>query len=328
MRTAELESSTSSSHAFETILENALKIPGVMVSRNAFLSEAFQSLPLEKLNEVLMKGPILAGRTQLELDKLASSIIMKRTLQSCGVSFAAGLPGGLAMAATITADTMQFFCMALRLAQEVSYLYGADDLWRNGELADEDMIGQFILYFGVMFGVSGSSAAVRVLSSGMAKQVAKKLPQKALMKTIYYPIVKKVSALLGVKMTKDTFAKGISKAIPIIGGVVSGGITYASMRPMGRRLAKTLSEANFNYTKTQAENDIIQLYQQGEPGYFSAKAEPAQTETQDAEPVDGGVADALIKYKKLLDAEAITLEEFELLKQKLFQGVYKSSKLK
>jgi len=97
---------------------------------------------------------------------------------------------------------------------------------------------------------------------------------------------------------------------------------------MGRRLAKTLSEANSNYTETQAENDIIQLYQQGEPGHFSAKAEPAQTETQDAEPVDGGVADTLIKYKKLLDAEAITLEEFELLKQKLFQGVYKNSKLK
>jgi len=44
--------------------------------------------------------------------------------------------------------------------------------------------------------------------------------------------------------------------------------------------------------------------------------------------MDGGVADALIKYKKLRDAEAITLEEFELLKQKLFQDVYKSSKLK
>lgn len=320
MSTEELES-TSGSQAFETILENALKIPGVKVNRNAFLSEAFQTLPPEKLNEVLLKGPVLAGNSQSQLDKIASSTIMKRTLQSSGVSFAAGLPGGLAMAATIPADTMQFFCMALRLAQEVSYLYGADDLWRNGELADEEMIGQFILYCGVMFGVSGSSAAVRVLSSTMAKQVAKKLPQKALTKTIYYPIIKKVATLLGVKMTKDTFAKGISKAIPVIGGVVSGGITYVSMRPMGNRLAKTLSEANFNYTETQAEKDIIQLYQQGEQGHFSAEnGTPPQTEVQNTGTTDGGEADALIKYRKLRDAGAITQEEFDLLKQKLIHG--------
>ena len=35
------------------------------------------------------------------------------------------------MAATIPADVLQFFGMALRLAQELSYLYGAKDLCNN-----------------------------------------------------------------------------------------------------------------------------------------------------------------------------------------------------
>lgn len=91
-----------------------------------------------------------------------------------------------------------------------------------------------------------------------------------------------------------------------------------SMRPMGSRLAKTLSEANFNYTETQAEKDIIQLYQQGKPGHFSVETGPAQTDIHDTGPMDGDVADTLIKYKKLLDAGAITQEEFNVLKQKLF----------
>lgn len=310
---------------FETILTNALKVPGVKVNRQTFLREIFQNKPQLVYNEIVELGPVAAGCTQKELDKLAANLIAKRTMQSTGISFAAGLPGGLAMAATIPADTMQFFGMALRLAQEISYLYGGDDLWHNGEVDDEKVQGQLILYCGVMFGVSGSSAAVKVLSSTIAKQVAKKLPQKALTKTIYYPIIKKVAAMLGVKMTKDTFAKGVAKAVPVVGGVVSGGLTFASMRPMGKRLASTLSEANFEYTEADAHRDIEQLYQeQGaeiiDTGSADVKPEQSRTVPQGKTTLAGrgdDLADTLLKYKQLLDSGLLTPDEFEALKQKL-----------
>lgn len=60
------------------------------------------------------------------------------------------------MAATIPADILQFFGMALRLAQELSYLYGAQDLWKDGEIDDDKVRSQLIMYCGVMFGVSGA----------------------------------------------------------------------------------------------------------------------------------------------------------------------------
>lgn len=310
---------------FETILTNALKVPGVKVNRQTFLREIFQNKPQPVYNQIVELGPVVAGCTQKELDKLAANLITKRTMQSTGISFAAGLPGGLAMAATIPADTMQFFGMALRLAQEISYLYGGDDLWHNGEVDDEKVQGQLILYCGVMFGVSGSSAAVKVLSSTIAKQVAKKLPQKALTKTIYYPIIKKVAAMLGVKMTKDTFAKGVAKAVPVVGGVVSGGLTFASMRPMGKRLASTLSEANFEYTEADAHRDIEQLYQEQDAeiidtGSENVKPEESRTVPQDKAALAGrgdDLADTLLKYKQLLDSGLLTPDEFEALKQKL-----------
>ena len=116
------------------------------------------------------------------------------------------------MAATIPADILQFFGMALRLAQEISYLYGAKDLWKDGEVDDERIRNQLLLYTGVMFGVSGASAGVRVFSSQIAKTTLKKLPQKALTKTFWYPLVKKIAAGIGVKVTKTTVANGIAKA--------------------------------------------------------------------------------------------------------------------
>ncbi len=54
----------------------------------------------------------------------------------------------------------------------------------------------------------------------MAEQVAKKLPQKALTQGVVYPIVKKVAAYIGVEMTKQTFAKSVSKAIPVVGAAI------------------------------------------------------------------------------------------------------------
>jgi hypothetical protein len=42
-------------------------------------------------------------------------------------------------------------------------------------------------------------------------------------------------------MTKQTFAKGVSKAVPIVGGAVSGGITFATFRPMSAKLRDYLA---------------------------------------------------------------------------------------
>ena len=59
---------------------------------------------------------------------------------------------------------------------------------------------------------------------------------------MYYPVVKQVAKWIGVKMTKDTFGKGVGKAIPILGGVLSGAITAFSFKPMAEKLQKHLRE--------------------------------------------------------------------------------------
>lgn len=62
------------------------------------------------------------------------------------------------------------------------------------------------------------------------------------MLSLHYPIVKKIASTIGVKMTKEVFAKSVSKIVPVLGGVASGGLTYVTYRPMASRLQKYLSE--------------------------------------------------------------------------------------
>jgi len=318
--------------ALEEIVSKSIQIPGVKVDRNKFLAENFSN-KVELLEEIINLGPIEAGITKEEINNIANKLILKRTSESSIASFAAGIPGGLALAATIPADMLQFFGVSLRLAQELSYLYGADDLWINGEVDDEKIRNQLILYCGVMFGVSGAVSGVRVLSTEVAKTALKKIPQKALTKTFWYPIIKKICSFVGYTLTKKTLASGVSKAIPLIGGVISGTINYASMMPMAKRLNETLDKAAFNYTEDEYNKDIELLSK--ETGEVKEEEKENFKEifnknfTKTKENVTKGVnnlinkfnkkdpIEELKKYKELLDSNVITEEEFNKKKKEL-----------
>lgn len=248
----------------EDVVEKVLKIPGVRINRNEFLNSIFNRLSLEDFQNILEVGPIEAGVSREDLMKIAKKIVGERTTVSTIASFLAGLPGGVAMVATIPTDLVQFFVISLRLAQELAYLYGQPDIWDEGLSNHEQVKMQMILYCGVMFGANSASAGVRVLSSALAKQALIKIPEMTLTKTVYYPLVKGIAKAVGVTMTKELFAKGVSKIVPIVGGVVSGGITLASMLPMGLKLVDTLDKANFDYTEEKFKQDLETIQNVGE----------------------------------------------------------------
>ena len=216
------------------VVNESLKLPFIKIDRSEFLIKTFGE-QVDDIQKLIDEGPQVFFSKE-ELDESAKKVINSNILQSSSLSFVSGLPGGFAMAATIPADIAQFFGYSLKLAQEISYIYGYKNVWsEQGELT-EDAKNTLILYLGVMLGITSAGAAVRILSNKLALQALKKIPQKALTKTIYYPIIKKVMAIFGAKLTKDTFAKGVSKFIPLIGGAVSGTMNYISLKPMANRL--------------------------------------------------------------------------------------------
>ena len=309
------EMQTQNEQSLPKIIATAIQIPGVKVNRETFLLTTFKNEPLEMRNKIADLGPVKAGISRRELKQISKRIIDNRTIASSAVSFAAGLPGGLAMAATIPADTIQFFGVALRLAQELSYLYGEDDLWVDGAVNMESVTNQLIVYCGVMFGVGGASAAVRVLSSALGKQALKKLPQMALTKTFYYPIIKSIAKAVGVKMTKGLFAKGVSKAVPILGGIVSGGITFVSMRPMGQRLADEFDEIHFDYSIKELRDDLKEIGE--EYDMEIPLSEPASAPANKSKSSMEQIKEA----KEMLDMGYITQEEFDTIKKKVISSM-------
>jgi len=285
------------------VINESLKLPFIKIDRSEFLIKKFGE-QVDDIQKLIDEGPQVFFSKE-ELDESAIEVINANVLQSSSLSFASGLPGGFAMAATIPADIAQFYGYSLKLAQEISYIYGYNNMWSDqGELT-EDAKNTLILYLGVMLGVTSAGAAVRILSNKMALQALKKIPQKTLTKTIYYPIIKKVMAIFGTKLTKATFAKGVSKFIPLVGGAVSGTMNYFSLKPMANRLKDELGK-NINYMTKDFERDIKIL-----------NDEDVIITNSDVEYDDENYLKQLEKLSDLLEKNIITEQEFQKMKKSI-----------
>lgn len=192
--------------------------------------------------EKVLEGSPIGILSKETITRVANACISNHTKFVTGTSFAAGLPGGWWAAGTIPADLAQYYWHTFVLAQKLAYLYGLRDLRNeNGEL-DELAKDTLTIFLGVMMGASAANKVIKNVVSNLAQQAVKRIPRQALTKTAWYPILKTIGPWIGIKITKGTVAKQAGKVIPLLGGVISGAITYASFRPCAKRLQKKLAE--------------------------------------------------------------------------------------
>ena len=222
------------------VMSAALAMPGVKVDRNQFLKSKLGRYCTEAQVETALSYSPLKVLSRQDIDRIANSVISSHIKQVTAISAAAGVPGGFAMAATIPGDIAQYYYHVFNLSQKLAYLYGYPNLLDEDGNATDDTINLLTLFTGVMMGAAVANNGIREVSKQLAAKAVKRLPRQALTKGVIYPLVKKIAAMLGYKLTKETFAKGVGKLIPVLGGVVSGGLTYATFRPGAKRLQKTL----------------------------------------------------------------------------------------
>ena len=246
----------------EDIIVLGLRIPGVHIDREEFLRKQFmKNYANDVIQDAVKFNPAHAGITVEEIDNIADQVIQYERNCVSGISLALGAPGGVAMVATLPTDIAQYYGYMLRAIQKLLYLYGFPEInVENGVNIDDETMNLITLCLGVMYGVEGSVASIKIISNALGKGVEKKLLQKALTKGTFYPIVKKISRWFGVYMTKQVFAGFFRKAIPVVGGVVGGGITYLSFKPCCDNLKKSLQDTalcNPNSRKSFDEFDVI-----------------------------------------------------------------------
>ena len=247
----------------EDIITLAFKTPGVHVTRANFLQkELYKNHPQAVIDKAIATTPAQAGISSDEIDNIADEVINYERNCVSGISAALGAPGGWAMAATIPADIVQYYGYTLRATQKLLYLYGFPevDSDEEGIRLDSQTINQLILCLGVMNGVAGANNAIKGMAKALAVGVEKKLLNAALTKGTFYPLVKEIAKWFGIKMTKSIFAGFFKKAIPVVGGIVGGGITFFSFKACCYRLKAALQDtmlSNPNHKSTSEENSFI-----------------------------------------------------------------------
>lgn len=245
----------------QDIIIIALKTPGVNINRADFLEKQFmKNYPQEVIQDAIKFNPAHAGITVEEIDKIADQVIQYERNCVSGISLALGVPGGVAMAATLPTDIAQFYGYMLRAIQKLLYLYGFPEInVENGVNIDDETMNIITLCLGVMYGVKGATASLKMLSAALGKGVEKKLLAKALTKGTFYPMVKKIAKWFSVNMTKQIFAGFFKKAIPVVSGVIGGGITYLSFKPCCDNLKKSLQDTLLCNPDTKEKFDDLAI---------------------------------------------------------------------
>ena len=229
----------------EDIIIMGLRIPGIRIKRDDFLHRELQRYyPESTILDAINYTPAHAHISKKDIDHIANEVIQYERNCVSGISAALGIPGGVAIAATIPADIAQYYGYMLRAAQKLMYLYGFPEIDTSEKTSqfDSETINILTLCLGVMYVVAGANKALTTLANGLAAGVEKQLLKTALTKGTIYPIVKSIAKFFNVRMTKEVFAGFFKKAIPVVGGVVGGGITYLSFKPCCEKLKDSLQD--------------------------------------------------------------------------------------
>jgi len=275
------------------ILSIVLRMPGVRVDRIAFLRDELKGHCNQQKLDMLANVRPYALVTDEVINSIADSCINRHTALATTGSTIAGLPGGLAMAATIPGDITQYFFHVVVLSQKLAYLYGFPDLCNEeGELSEEatDLL---TIFMGSMMGVRVADQGISELAKGLATSAVSRLPRVAISKIAIYPIAMQVAKLVGTKLTKDGFAKSVGKFIPIAGGVFSGTLTLLTFRPGARRLKKRLQAQKRHFS-----HEEITDYDYSNIRATFVKAEQTQNNPKG---VQLAIAQAMVNMANLCD---------------------------
>jgi len=242
---AEAEQQRDSAEFAAEFIKKVIRIRGVRIERAAFLRQELRKVHLDDQTIVaaIESTPCRQGIPLSTLDAIGTAAIAFETNKSAAMSFAAGLPGGFAMGASIPADITQYYVHAFRVMQKLAYLNGWQSFLNDLDDVDDETLGKLSLFLGVMMGVGSASVGLTNFAQTVARPaLQKQISKQALTKTAWYGPMKQVLGLVGIKVTKDSFAKTVTKTVPLVGGVISGGMTLVSLRLQSERLHLHLRE--------------------------------------------------------------------------------------
>lgn len=247
---------------FENMLKSSAEMPLVKIDRADFLKAELQKYYSDDIvQDAINNNPAYAGIPVEKINKIANASINIETMKLTSLSFSGGISEKTTEENT-PVELSHYFAHVLRIIQKLVYLYGWQDIFDENGCIDDETTKLLTIFTGIMFGVNEANSAITKISNSLAEKATERSSRKALTKGKIYSLAENVVPLLGCNITKKLFAKGVSKTIPIVGGIVSGGITFATYKPMALKLKKHLAGLKFadvDYYKSlnNEKTDII-----------------------------------------------------------------------
>lgn len=180
------------------IMKRAASLKVVKIDRGEFLRTTIKKhCPEVDATLVVASTPIEAGVAPRDLDQIALDVIEFETKKCAGLSFLAGIPGGVALAGTVPADLAQYFAHVMRIEQKLAYLYGWQSFLSPEDEVDDETLMKLIVLMGIMLEVGGVANSVTKFATDVAqKSIARTIERQALTKTFFYTPMKSVCASL------------------------------------------------------------------------------------------------------------------------------------
>ena len=214
-----------------SLLNAAMRFPGVRNNREDYLRTTFcRYCNSDTVENIIDKSPMQAGVSEVLLEKLVDEAISNEKWKTTLASFGAGSLnfGGLATAVGAgAADITCYFAVCLRLAQKLAYLYG----WKDMDIENNtNAKATLTIFLGCMMGVEAAGKVISELGEAVAKNMLQKTVQQ------------KILEELGLVVSRDLTKRALSKAVPILGGMVSGGISWFIFQKNAERLHEALKK--------------------------------------------------------------------------------------
>ncbi|MDO5719486.1 MAG: hypothetical protein Q4P05_01990 [Actinomycetaceae bacterium] len=281
-----------------------LRLRGVRIDRAKFLTSELHKRGFDKeiIALAVETSPIEAGIPVSVVDEIAHSVIQFETRKSSAFSLVTGLPGLAGSFALMPTDITQFYIHAFRIIQKTAYAYGWQSLTSDAREIDDETLFRMVSFLGVMSGVSGASHALRrFILKGPGSAATKAIQQTALTKTVWYPTLKSTLKHVGVKVKRKLLLKASGKSILIVGGVVSGGLTFVTLNTEAKRLVKYFRETPPPQVNAK---EYLSLMQETQSEDVAKKTVPAKIRSGAV----AGASTAVTQGRKALSSTSDTIK--------------------
>ncbi len=229
--------------AWRLLLQNAMKLPKIQLDRASWYTKVLSPYVSEQtLGRALTTSPARAGIEHPTLSQVAQATLRAHRRGVTTLSLVTGLPGGVALAGALPADLAQFLWHLIQVAQKLTALYGWPPLFVSPKSLTADETLLLTVFLAQMFGSERADKLLQEIQQSYRDESGP-LPRDPIASYHLKEEAQYMYEWMGINAAREGLTKTLARVVPVLGGLLSGGLSYLAFTKMGQRLHTLLKRA-------------------------------------------------------------------------------------